>query len=98
MEELIEARERLKMAEDSAILEMTLALEGREIEMDEFVEDEFFVYAEPKKNKFSRVTSIRGRGGVLEVEVEGYGWIPFEEAFITDIHFLLDNIIELWDK
>lgn len=69
---------------------------------EDFADDIFYVYGEPKPNVFRRVLSVRLNKitDELEVQLEGEpigdmiegGWTPFDRAFIVDIHFLLDEI------
>ena len=68
---------------------------------EDFADDIFYVYAEPKQNVFRRVLSVRlNKDDEIEVQLEGEpigdmvegGWTPFDRAFIADIHFLLDEI------
>lgn len=83
---------------------------------EDFADDIYYVYAEPIRNVFRRVTAIKYSipSDTLYVCVEfkdeaeakmckaisvnGKNWaeggwvIPFKEAFICDIHFLVDEI------
>ena len=75
---------------------------------EDYADDLFYVYAEPRPNKFRRVTGIRylAREDFLEVRIvldakeeagvfntDEDGWMSFARANVTDIRFLLDEII-----
>ena len=68
---------------------------------EDFADDIFYVYAEPKPSVFRRVLSVRlNKDDEIEVQLEGEpigdmdneGWCNFSNAYICDIHFLLDEI------
>lgn len=69
---------------------------------EDFADDIFYVYGEPKPNQFRRVLAIRLNKDTdgLEVRLEGTpiglmgedGWTPFGGAYIGDVRFLIDEI------
>lgn len=69
---------------------------------EDFADNIFYVYGEPKPSVFRRVLSVRLNKitDELEVQLDGEpiglmdneGWCNFSNAYICDIHFLLDEI------
>ena len=69
---------------------------------EDFADDIFYAYGEPKPNQFRRVLAIRLNKDTdeLEAQLEGEpiglmgedGWTPFGGAYIGDIRFLIDEI------
>ena len=73
---------------------------------EDYCDDIYYLYAEPRPNEFHRVTAIRNKGGRLEVcldlsdggdysdyKVDENGWMDFNLAHITDLDFLADEVI-----
>lgn len=67
---------------------------------EDYCDDIFYVRAEPEPNKMRFVTRIRYVDDKLDVqlaqrnggELIPEGWIPFEQAHIDDVLFLLEEI------
>lgn len=69
---------------------------------EDFADDIYYVYGEPKPNQLRRVLAIRLNKDTdeLEVELDGTpigamgedGWTRFESAYIGDVRFLIDEI------
>lgn len=69
---------------------------------EDFADDIFYVYGEPKPSQFRRARAIRLDNDTdeLEVKLDGKpignmgedGWTPFESAYIGDVRFLIDEI------
>lgn len=80
---------------------------GCPIGPEDYCDDIYYVYAEPKPNEFYRVTAIRNKDGRLQVRLDlsrntagdfsdyGFdkdGWMDFYVAHIPDLHFLVDEV------
>ena len=68
---------------------------------EDYCEDIFYAYGEPKPNVFRKVYAIRlNSHDELEVQLEGepigdmdeYGWVNFSQAFIGDVEFLVEEV------
>lgn len=72
---------------------------------EDYCDDIYYLYAEPKPNEFHRVTAIRNKDGRLQVrldlldggdysdyKVDENGWMDFSQANVTDLTFLAAEV------